>query len=315
MNPILSRTIKRLIPRNNLFFVFLRALRLPFIGASLIPFTFGSYLPGAAVNAVFFILGFIGTACIHISANLINDYSDSLSGRDWQDKTYYGLFGGSKLIQEGVLSERFYFVCASVFLGIAAVSMAALAVMMRSMLVIQFFLLIVILSWGYSLRPFHLSYRMWGEPVVFILFGPALVMGGYFIQTEIFPDARSFLMSLPFGFLTTAILLVNEVPDAVTDSAVGKKTWVTLTGVKYAHIVYAILVSFGYVYIGAGIILGYLPVWASTAVMPALLCVKPFIYLKRYYSDKTRLLTASRLTIISQFSAGILLLFSLSGAR
>ena len=88
-------------------FNFIRAFRLPFITASTLPFVAGSLFERGNFNFTGFILGFIAVAATHLSANLINDYADSRSGADWGDRHYYGLFGGSKLIQEGGLTESF----------------------------------------------------------------------------------------------------------------------------------------------------------------------------------------------------------------
>jgi 1,4-dihydroxy-2-naphthoate octaprenyltransferase len=289
----------------------IRAMRLPFVSASALPFIFGSLLNKDGFNVLNFLLGLIGVVATHLSANLINDYADSKSGRDWQDKKYYGLFGGSKLIQEGVLSELFYFKLAVLFLVVAGTCLLMLAFTLHSMLIIQFFLVIVILSWAYSQKPFRLSYRMAGEPVIFLLFGPALVMGGYFIQNEIFPDARSFILSLPFGFLTTALLFINEVPDAEADATVGKKTWVALTGKQNAYIVYAILVLFAFFYIAVSMALGYVKWPAVFVFAAALCCIKAFMILKKDYGNKDRLLAASRLTIIGLVIMNVVLILDI----
>lgn len=65
-----------------------------------------------------FILGLISVAGMHLGANLINDYADSLSGADWQDRQFWKFFGGSKFIQEGILSPQWYLVSAILFMGI-----------------------------------------------------------------------------------------------------------------------------------------------------------------------------------------------------
>ena len=63
-----------------------RACRLPFINASVLPFIFGSLINHRNFNLLYFILGLIAVSATHISANLINDYADALSGADWLDK-------------------------------------------------------------------------------------------------------------------------------------------------------------------------------------------------------------------------------------
>ena len=75
---------------------------LPFLSASVLPFVFGSLIIRDNFNLAGFLLGLVAVMSTHLSANLINDYADSKSGADWQDRSFYGLFGGSKLIQEKV---------------------------------------------------------------------------------------------------------------------------------------------------------------------------------------------------------------------
>ena len=289
----------------------LRAVRLPFVSASALPFIFGSLLNKTGFVFFSFILGLIGVVLTHLSANMINDYADSKSGRDWQDKKYYGLFGGSKLIQEGILTELFYLKLTVLFIVIAAACFIALALILHSILIVEFFLVIAVLSWAYSEKPLQLSYHMAGEPVVFLLFGPALVMGGYFIQTHIFPDAGVFILSLPFGFMTTAILFVNEVPDSDADCNVGKRTWVALANKKNAHIVYAILVLLAFFYVAMCVVLRYMHVWALLAFAAAFFFTRAYIILRDSFDNKDRLLFASKLTIMGQFTVSVVLILEL----
>ena len=87
--------------------IFVRALRLPFITASIFPFIAGSLLSLPHFDVLRFITGLVCAASAHLSANLINDWADSRSGADNKDKHFYGFFGGSKLIQENILTEKF----------------------------------------------------------------------------------------------------------------------------------------------------------------------------------------------------------------
>lgn len=169
-----------------------RALRLPFSSASALSFLFGSLIERDNFNLPGFLLGFIAVVCTHLSANLINDYADSKSRMDWQDNKFYKFFGGSKLIQEKVFSGRFYLHLAILFFALASICVVFLAVILKSPLVVGLFLIIIVLGWSYSVKPLQFSYHRLGELIIFILFGPAAVMGGYFIQTRLFPDLKSF---------------------------------------------------------------------------------------------------------------------------
>jgi len=289
----------------------IRALRLPFISASILPFIFGSLIQRQDFNLPGFFLGLFAVVFTHLSANLINDYADSRSGVDWQDKRFFGFFGGSKLIQEKKLSEGFYLSAALLCCGVAIISIALLAWILESSLVIIIYALVVILSWQYSSRPLQFSYRMLGELFIFILFGPVTVMGGYFIQTGLFPDLRSFVLSLPFGFFTSAILFANEVPDFPEDSKSGKFTWVNLFGQKHAFVIYYLLMLMGFFSISVGISLRYLGVISVLACLLVFPATRAARILSRHYSNKTKLVQSSRITIAIQALAGLILIIDI----
>jgi len=290
----------------------IRALRLSFLSASVISFVFGSFIIRGRFKLLGFLFGLLCAASTHLSANLINDYADSKSGVDWQDKNFYNFFGGSKLIQEKVFSERFYLRLALFFAFLAAISVIILSFIIKNISVIGFYLVIISLSWLYTQKPLRFSYRRIGEIFIFLLFGPALVMGGYFIQAGIFPDLKSFLLSLPLGFLTTAILFANEVPDYSGDRSAGKNTWVSLTGIDKAFILYAALLACAFFTIVLGVALKYISPVALLSFVLVIPGVKAAYILKEYPSDKIKLVTSSKITIAIQALAGVILIISLS---
>lgn len=287
-----------------------RALRLPFITASILPFIFGSLINRKDFNLPAFFLGLLAVAATHLSANLINDYADSRSGADWKDKNFYGFFGGSKLIQEKVFPESFYLKAAVICIVISFVGLIALAVILKSLFVIGIYILILTLSWQYSAKPLQFSYHRLGELFLFFLFGPALVMGGYYIQTGIFPDFKSFLLSAPFGLLTTAILVANEIPDFLEDRLSVKNTWVSITGQKNAFLLYLSLSLAAYLIIVLCVTRGYIRPLALFSLVLILPALKAASILKKYYSNKSKLVESSKLAIGSQAIASIILILA-----
>lgn len=277
---------------------FVRALRLPFISASILPFVFGSLIAKGHFHTFNFILGMICVTSTHLSGNLINDYADSVSGADWQDKHFYNFFGGSKLIQENALTENFYLKAAKIFSYMGVLSVIALALVLKSAVIILLYLIILILALTYSKSPFRFSYNRFGEVIIFLLFGPAVVMGGYFIQTKVFPSAESFVLSLPFGFLTTAILFANEIPDCSEDLKVGKHTLVSLAGPERSYIIYYILIFLAFFSISLDVIFGYLTPMAFFSFAFIVLALKSTYILKRHPRDKAKLVESSKLTIM-----------------
>ncbi|TBR17194.1 prenyltransferase [bacterium] len=289
----------------------IRALRLPFLSASVLPFVFGSLIGRRGFNLAGFIFGLFAVICAHLSANLINDWADSKSGVDSVDTKFYGFFGGSKLIQEGIFPESFYFKLALFFAFLALGCSVILCKILGTFLPAIIYLLIITLAWFYSVGPFSFSYRQVGEFVIFALFGPALVMGGYFIQTGIFPDLKSFILSLPFGFFTTAILFVNEVPDFSDDQKLGKNTWVGMFGPARSFILYVVLIACGFAGIVFNYFLGYLGMISFISFIFIGLAIKAAVILKNYPSDKVKLVQSSGLTIALQTSVSLVLIVSI----
>ncbi|MBF0522297.1 MAG: prenyltransferase [Candidatus Omnitrophica bacterium] len=288
----------------------IRALRLPFITASVLPFVFGSLINRSHFQVAGFLLGFIAAAATHLGSNLINDYADSKSGADWQDKKFYGLFGGSKLIQENVLSEKFYLNSAIVCAIIASTAVLGLAFLLKSSAVVIYYLIIIILGWSYSTKPLQFSYHKLGEIIIFLLFGPAVVMGGYFIQTGVFPDMKSFVLSLPFGFFTTAILYANEIPDFYNDQKAHKFNWVSILGVDRAYILYLVLMFSGVASVALAFRLGFLKMFSlGGVVILTVPIVKAALIMKKSPADKDQLVKSSQMTIAVQTVASIILIF------
>jgi 1,4-dihydroxy-2-naphthoate octaprenyltransferase len=275
-----------------------RALRLPFATASLLPYLFGTlYAAGEdGVRADLFLAGAGAVFLCHIGANLINDYADHLSGADWLDRRHYGFFGGSKLIQEGRLAPGVYRAgaLAAGAGGLLATGAAALAGRPWAPLV---FAPVFVLAWSYSQKPLQLSYRGLGELAVAALFGPATVGGAVYLQTGAAPGWAALLVSVPFGLLTAAILVANEVPDAATDRAAGKATLVTRLGRGRGYLLFAGLVLLAFAAVLGGVGGRLLPPAALLSLGALPLGVAATRRLRRHAAEKRSLLASSRLAI------------------
>lgn len=291
--------------------IYIRALRLPFIVVSVLPFLFGALASGDSFVLCPFLLGLAGVVSSHLSANLLNDYADSKSNADWQDKNFYGLFGGSKLIQEKILSEKWYFNGFLFFGAVAFLSVVFLSVYIESYLCFFMYLLILALYFSYSHPPLKFSYRKMGEVIIFLLFGPALVMGGYFIQTGVFPDAKSLLISLPFGFLTTATLFCNEIPDYNEDKKAGKITGVAYFGKKKAFIGYFILEGLVFLSLVINLWIGYFNGFILLSFIFFPLVLRAAYVLAFYYNSKKKVLEASVYSILIHVFISVVLILDL----
>jgi 1,4-dihydroxy-2-naphthoate octaprenyltransferase len=288
-----------------------RALRLPFLAASILPFVFGSLITRINFNLTGFILGLFAVVLTHLSANLINDYADSQSGVDFRDKNFYPFFGGSKLIQENVFSEKFYFNAALTCAALALLSVILLSLVLKNPPVVLIYLLVIFLSWEYSAKPLQISYHYLGEVFIFILFGPALVMGGYFIQTGAFPGLKSFILSLPSGFFTAAVLFANEVPDFANDQQSNKNNWVRFLGLKRAYLIYACLILFGLSSVILAVCLGFIGALSLVSILLIIPALRAAQTLKENSANKIKMLRSSSITINIQVALSVILILGL----
>ena len=93
---------------------------------------------------------------------------------------------------------------------------------------------------------------------MFLGFGPVMVLGSYFVQTGRVGWVP-LLLSLPIGFLVTAVLQANNIRDIADDFDAGKRTLATYIGRSWANREFVLLVFGAYVVLGVVTIGGALP--------------------------------------------------------
>ncbi len=84
-------------------------------------------------------------------------------------------------------------------------------------------------------RPY--GYAGMGELFVFLFFGLVAVNGSYYVQLEEI-DALPVVLSVAVGFLSTAILVVNNLRDMDTDERAGKRTLAVRMGRERTQALY-----------------------------------------------------------------------------
>lgn len=290
------------------FAVKIKLMRLPFVAASIIPYLIGAgyVFRGGQFNIfnIRFFIGLCAVVCGHIGANIFNDYFDSKSGNDWQDPREHLFFGGSKIIQKGLLGEKEVFRTASAFMIASALFVVALQVMLPKIPIVIFGACVLILAFFYTSPPLKLVYRGWGELAIFILFGTAIVTGSYVILTGKYFGIREILLSLPISFLVTAILYSNEVPDYPVDRASGKNNLVVRIGPAKAWLGYFLLILGALASMIICVVMRILPAISLPALILFALYAKPLRLIKEKFNDIELLKNASRLTIMGHALIG-----------
>lgn len=126
---------------------------------------------------------------------------------------------------------------------------------------------------GYTAPPLRLKYRALGLPVVFILMGPVMVEGSYYVVTGRL-DLAGFVVSLPIGCLVTAILHGNEWRDIADDARVGVSTLAIKIGGRRAYFAYLGLVLGAYLALVCEVLAGAVPTDAIAAALSLPLLVR-----------------------------------------
>jgi len=103
----------------------LKELRAEFLPASILPVLVAgslAYYEEGTFDAYLFSLTLLGVAFMHLGTNVANDYYDHISGNDILNKDYVRPFtGGSRLIQEGMISPRAVLATAVSFFAAATI--------------------------------------------------------------------------------------------------------------------------------------------------------------------------------------------------
>lgn len=245
----------------------LLATRPKFLTASILPLLLGTTIGARAAGQfdwLAFVLAVGAVAFVHSGANILNDVFDDLSGADRPEHGIFPYTGGSRFIQNAVMSRRQMAIWGVATLLIGAMFGAAV-VAIKGPLALALGVIGIALGTLYTMPPVKLGYRGLGELSVGIAFGPLPVIGSAWLQTGSWPPDAA-LASIAVGCWVAAILLINEVPDLVGDGAAGKRTLVVRLGRPATLRVYQALMLGAAASTLALVLTVGLPLW--TAIVP-----------------------------------------------
>lgn len=176
---------------------------------------------------------------LHAAANVVNDVADAHSGGDALNREALAPFtGGAGFIQAGQVSVVQTQRLAAALLLLVLLGGLALAAWV-SWGLLMFGALGLLLAWGYSAPPLALMRRGVGELAVAAAW-LLMIAGADFVQRGAFSPLPLWVGS-SYALLMALVLLVNGLPDAKADAAVGKRTLVVRCGRQGAEWVYASL--------------------------------------------------------------------------
>lgn len=184
--------------------------------AAIGPVIVASALAGSDFNWFRAALALKVSLWLQIGVNFANDYSDGIKGTDTNR------IGPTRLVGSGLANARSVKFAALISFGIASICGLWLAIL-TSPLLIAVGILSIAAAWSYTggRRPY--GYSGFGEISVFVFFGVVATVGSFYVQTQRI-TLMSFIIAIPMGALSCAILAINNLRDLNQDAIAGKKT-------------------------------------------------------------------------------------------
>ena len=179
------------------------------------------------------LLALLVSLFLQIAVNFANDYSDGVRGTDTHR------IGPVRLVASGLASASSVKRAALISCLIAAIAGLVLAINISPWL-LAVGAAAIWAAWGYTGGKKPYGYFGFGELSVFIFFGLVATVGSYYIQTEQF-NWQIFLLSMPVGTLSCAILAINNLRDLPQDKLVGKRTMAVRIGEKNTRVFFMLL--------------------------------------------------------------------------
>lgn len=297
----------RLIRKKNMK-VWIQAIRPFAFTATIIPVTVGAalaYYQNKPVQWMLFPIAMISALLYHAATNLVNEYFDFKKGVD-RDDTY----GSSRVLVDKLLSPKQVLAVGMVLFFIGT-GLGLVLVFFRGWVLLLFGIAGFAGGYAYSGYPFGCKYKALGDIMVFILMGPLMVVGSFFVLTGQI-GLSSFLVSIPIGILTTLILHANNTRDITTDERANISTFASLIGLRASKIWYCILLSVAYLSIVIMILFDVLPFLSLIVFLSSPFAVKDvFVMLKVNPNNLKKITSLDEKTARLHLVFGLLLVTSL----
>ena len=217
-----------------------------------------------------FVAALIGSIFIQIGTNLANDYSDARRGADTADR-----LGPVRVTSAGLVAPRRVLYATWLAFAVAVAAGIYLATV-AGPIIIAVGAASIAAGVLYTGGPRPYGYAGMGELFVFLFFGLVAVNGSYYVQLEEL-DWLPFWLSLSVGFLSTAILVVNNIRDIETDRRAGKRTLAVRLGRERTRRLYAALVAGAFLILPVGLLVSGGPALALLGLIAAPLVRRPSI--------------------------------------
>ena len=216
-------------------------------------------------DTVPFVLVVLAYVVLHAISNLSNDYFGARRGHDTDDSprrryTVHPLLSGavsSRLLVRGLL-----------VLAVIAAVIGVYFVRLRGWPAVALVVAGALLLWAYDAAPRALKELGLGEVAAFVVWGPLMIAGGYYVITGQYSSA-ALLASVPYGLGVMSILVGKHIDQRVFDESKHQRTLPVVLGERRARALNRAAVIGMYVVIVVGIAVGALTPFALVVLFAA----------------------------------------------
>jgi 1,4-dihydroxy-2-naphthoate polyprenyltransferase len=173
---------------------------------------------------------------LQIAVNYANDYFDGVKGVDTEARV-----GPRRAVASGLVTPAG--MKQAMINAVAVGALTGLVLALRvgpELLLVGVAALLATLGYSGGSKPYASAGL--GEVFVFVFFGVVATVGSAYVQDETV-TLVAVLASLPMGCLATALLVVNNLRDIPSDTAVGKRTLAVRLGASGTRWLYVALVA------------------------------------------------------------------------
>jgi len=203
-------------------------------------------------------LALVGLVIAHAANNMNNDYFDMEGGVDTED--YARAQYAPHPVLSGMLTKR-GLGGAVLFLNLLDALILIALYLRTGWPVIAFALAGLFISVFYVVPPLKLKHHGLGEPGVFLVWGPLMIGGTFYVTAGVFPPAGVWLATIPYALAVATVLMGKHIDKREADQAKGIHTLPVLSGERASlRINMALMVAF-YPIVVALVLTGTLGVW------------------------------------------------------
>jgi len=205
-----------------------------------------------------FALALVGLILAHAANNMINDYFDMEGGVDTDD--YARALYAPHPVLSGLLTRR------QLLTAILIVNAIDALILLYFVLTVGWWTLAfalggLFISVFYVAPPIRLKHHGLGEPGVFLVWGPLMIGGTYYVTSGQLPSATVWLASVPYALVVTTVLIGKHIDKREADESKGIRTLAVILGERASLWLNQALMVVYYLVVLALVMSGALGAW------------------------------------------------------